>query len=233
MSDPKNILDCGCGAGDWAVDVATRFPDCKVLGIDVSPHMMPEEAPNNLEFQIDDLNGRFTFSSDYFDLVHSQMVAGGIHATRWRSYIQDIVRVLRPGGWCQMVEVYFNAQSDNGTLGKDHALSLWSREYLNTVHRHKDPRAAMHLASWMRSAGLTEVESRLLTLPMCAWPSEEREHNIGAVNGENVAQLLHSLALYPLIQLRGMSPQDVHSLIDRAKREASSQTFKGGGGRYC
>jgi hypothetical protein len=59
---------------------------------------------------------RFTFQSNYFDLVHSQMMAGGIHANRWRSYIRDIFRVTRPGGWCQMVEIYFNAQSDNGSL---------------------------------------------------------------------------------------------------------------------
>lgn len=59
---------------------------------------------------------RFTFPPNYFDVVHSQMMAGGIHANRWRSYLQDIYRVLQPGGWCQMVEMYFNAQSDNGTL---------------------------------------------------------------------------------------------------------------------
>jgi hypothetical protein len=44
------------------------------------------------------------------------MMAGGIHANRWMNYLSDILRVLRPGGWCQMVEIYFNAQSDNGTL---------------------------------------------------------------------------------------------------------------------
>lgn len=64
---------------------------------------------------------RFTFQSNHFDVVHSQMMAGGIHSNRWRSYLRDIFRVLRPGGWAQMVEIYFNAQSDNGTLtrGKD------------------------------------------------------------------------------------------------------------------
>ncbi|PHH77294.1 hypothetical protein CDD80_744 [Ophiocordyceps camponoti-rufipedis] len=175
--------------------------------------MIPADGPNNLEIQIDDLN-------------RSQMVAGGINASRWPSYIQDMVRVLRPGGWCQMVEVYFNAQSDNGTLDQDHALSKWSREYLNTVHQHKDPRAAMHLASWMRNAGLTEVESRLLTLPMSAWPSEDRQQEIGALNSEVVAQLLHSLALYPLIQLRGMPPAEVQDLIERAKTEAGSRSLK-------
>lgn len=44
------------------------------------------------------------------------MMAGGIDTTRWLGYMSDILRVLRPGGWCQMVEIYFNAQSDNGTL---------------------------------------------------------------------------------------------------------------------
>ncbi|KAF5570365.1 methyltransferase [Fusarium phyllophilum] len=113
MRSPRRILDCGCGPGDWAIEVATQYPDAEVLGIDVSPHMIPENPPDNMELQVDDLNGRFTFRSNHFDVVHSQMVAGGIHANRWRSYIRDIFRVLKPGGWCQMVELYFNAQSDN------------------------------------------------------------------------------------------------------------------------
>ncbi|CEI69734.1 unnamed protein product [Fusarium venenatum] len=98
------------------MEVATQYPDSEVLGIDVSPHMIPENPPDNMELQVDDLNARFTFKSNHFDLVHSQMVAGGIHANRWRSYVRDIFRVLKPGGWCQIVEIYFNAQSDNGTL---------------------------------------------------------------------------------------------------------------------
>lgn len=61
-------------------------------------------------------NSSSTFPSNHFDLVNSRLMAGGIHANRWRHYMADIFRVLRPGGWCQMVEIYFNAQSDNGTL---------------------------------------------------------------------------------------------------------------------
>lgn len=30
--------------------------------------------------------------------------------------MRDILRCLRGNGWCQMVEIDFNAQSDNGTL---------------------------------------------------------------------------------------------------------------------
>ncbi|KAH6966463.1 S-adenosyl-L-methionine-dependent methyltransferase [Fusarium venenatum] len=175
IRSPRRVLDCGCGTGDWAMEVATQYPDSEVLGIDVSPHMIPENPPDNMELQVDDLNARFTFKSNHFDLVHSQMVAGGIHANRWRSYVRDIFRVLKPGGWCQIVEIYFNAQSDNGTLTPDHALSQWSRQYLESQEPHHDPRAPLQMASWMRSAGFTEVESRLMTLPMCGWSGSMME----------------------------------------------------------
>lgn len=179
--------------------------------------MFPDQYPPNFDPQVDDLNGRFaspaalsakkirtnaerrlisrfTFPSNHFDLVHSQMMAGGIHSNRWRQYVDDIFRVTRPGGWCQMVEIYFNAQSDNGTLthGRltltvldirrerrsadertlaDHALRKWSRRYLRSVQPYKDPRAPLQMEAMLRSAGFQDVETRVLNLPMCAWPT--------------------------------------------------------------
>lgn len=43
-------------------------------------------------------------------------MAGGIDRDKWPNYLGDILRILVPGGWCQMVEISFNVQSDNGTL---------------------------------------------------------------------------------------------------------------------
>ncbi|KAI8685684.1 hypothetical protein NCS55_00241600 [Fusarium keratoplasticum] len=43
----------------------------QVLGIDISPHVIPESPPDNMELQVDDLNGRFTFQSNHFDVVHN------------------------------------------------------------------------------------------------------------------------------------------------------------------
>ena len=51
----------------------------------------------------------------------------------------------------------------------DNALSRWSSNYLEALHPFKNPRAPLQLDNWMKSAGFTEVESRLLTLPMCGW----------------------------------------------------------------
>ncbi|KAJ9301648.1 hypothetical protein DTO217A2_7561 [Paecilomyces variotii] len=171
---PTRILDCGYGAGAWAVEVAEQYPNCemtKVIGVDVSPHMKPDETPENLWLQVDDLNRRFTFSSGSFDLVQSRLVASGINRSRWPTYIRDIVRVLRRGGWVQMVEIYFNVQSDNGSLTERHALSQWSAKYRASLEDLKDLRVGTRLGSLLTAAGLVDVETKMIQLPLSGWPS--------------------------------------------------------------
>ncbi|KAK2022843.1 UMTA methyltransferase [Colletotrichum zoysiae] len=236
---PRRILECGFGAGDWALEVAQQHPSCEVVAIDICPHIWPDETqtPTNLNLQVDDLNGRFTFPSNHFDLVHSQMMAGGIHSNRWRDYIRDTFRVLRPGGWCQMVEIYFNAQSDNGTLTQSkeggpppeklyHALRRWSRRYLDSVQPYKDPRAPLQLQSWMQSAGFDSVETQMIPLPTCGWSNDPRQHRIGVVNRENVRRMLASLAMYPMTEFRGMTSQEFQVLVAQARSEADNPAFR-------
>ncbi|TWU70732.1 hypothetical protein ED733_001487 [Metarhizium rileyi] len=160
--------------------------------------MIPEDRPENVDFQIDDLNARFTFSPGQFDLVHSQMMSGGIDADRWPTYIEDIFHVLRPGV---------------------HALSLWSERYLASLDPYKDPRAGLKLNEWMKSTGFTQVERRIIYLPMSPW-------QIGYVNSENIAQLLHSLALYPFTKLSGIPTNMFEQLVDAARGEAADTSYK-------
>ncbi|KAL2159869.1 hypothetical protein VTH06DRAFT_2002 [Thermothelomyces fergusii] len=223
---PRRILDCGSGSGAWAMEVAEQYPECEVIGIDIYPYPVPEDLPPNLEFQVDDLNSPSTFPSNYFDLVHSRMMAGGIHANKWMNYLSDILRVLRPGGWCQMVEIYFNAQSDNGTLTSNHALQIWSQSYMHSIHPLKDPRAPLRLQNWMTQAGFVEVESRVLTLPLSAWPTDPRENAIGAESQANIHRLMSSLSVYPLAHALNMTDADVQLLIAQARSEANDPAFK-------
>ncbi|KAK4193909.1 S-adenosyl-L-methionine-dependent methyltransferase [Podospora australis] len=223
---PRRILECGSGSGAWAMEVAEQYPECEVIGIDIYPYPVPEDLPENLDFQVDDLNSPSTFPSNYFDLVNSRMMAGGIHVNRWQNYMADILRVLRPGGWCQMVEVYFNVQSDNGTLTANHALQVWSQSYLSSIQRYKDPRVALRLQTLMTQAGFVEVESRLITLPLSGWSTDPRDQAIGAANRANVQRLLSSLAIYPFAQALGMSNTDIQLLVAQARSEADNPAFK-------
>ncbi|KAK0735860.1 S-adenosyl-L-methionine-dependent methyltransferase, partial [Apiosordaria backusii] len=245
---PRRILECGSGSGAWAIEVAEQYPECevrvpcvsslssipstcqrdpwRVIGLDIYPYPVPEDIPENVDFQVDDLNSPSTFPSNYFDLVNSRLMSGGIHVNRWSNYLSDIFRVLRPGGWCQMVEIYYNAQSDNGTLTANHALQVWSQSYLQSIQHYKDPRVALRLQTLMTEAGFVEVESRLLTLPLSGWSNDPRDREIGAANRANVHRLLSSLAMYPFSQGLGMSNTDIQLLVAQARSEADNPAFK-------
>ncbi|KAI1658421.1 S-adenosyl-L-methionine-dependent methyltransferase [Daldinia decipiens] len=198
-----------------------------VIGIDVSPHHYnPEESVDNLYLNVDNLNMPLSFPSNHFDLVNSRLVAGGIDRNRWIEYIRDILRCLRRGGWCQMVEIDYNAQSDNGTLTDGHALRQWSDKYSRAMSQLKNVEAPRRLAHWMRQAGFTDVEERMIPLPMCGWSDSQRDFDIGVHNQENVRLLLGSLALYPFTELLNMTITEFHVLVAQARAEATNPALK-------
>ncbi|EFW15185.1 conserved hypothetical protein [Coccidioides posadasii str. Silveira] len=220
------VLDCGYGSGAWAVEVAEQYETCDVIGVDVSPHMRPDDIPDNLWLQVDDLNRHFTFGYNQFDLVHSRLVASGINQDRWPRYLRDIVRSLKRGGWAQMVEIYFNIQSDNGALTENHALRKWSSSYIKALEGVKDVRVGMKLTSLMTSAGLVDIESKMIPLPLSGWSNDPRMRVIGAMNRDNTQQWLSSLALYPFMQKLHMSRDELNNIITRAREEADDPSLR-------
>ncbi|CEL01449.1 Putative UMTA methyltransferase family protein [Aspergillus calidoustus] len=222
----QKVLDCGYGAGSWAIDVAEQNPDCEVIGVDIYPHMGPDDMPENLCLQVDDLNRPFTFSSSSFDLVHSRLLAAGINRARWPSYIRDIKRVLKPGGWVQMVEIYFNVQSDNGSISDEHALRQWSSQLMRSMEGIKDFRVGTRLKTLLLAAGFTEVDAKMIPLPLSAWPDNPTSRSIGTMNCGNIAKLLASLSLYPLTQRLHMPPAQYQDLISRAQGEVGDRSLK-------
>lgn len=48
----RRVLDCGHGSASWAVDVAEQYPECEVIGVDIAPHMSPDDVPENLWLQV-------------------------------------------------------------------------------------------------------------------------------------------------------------------------------------
>ncbi|KAL8627445.1 hypothetical protein Q9189_006853 [Teloschistes chrysophthalmus] len=58
VSRVRSVLDCGYGAGSWAVEVAERDPNCTVIGVDISPHMKPDDMPDNFIPQVNSLQSK-------------------------------------------------------------------------------------------------------------------------------------------------------------------------------
>lgn len=68
-----------------------------------------------------------------------------------------------------MVEIYYNAQSDNGSLTDENALRKWSTQYMRSLEDRKDLRIGSRLRTLLTDAGLVEVDLKMIPLPLSAW----------------------------------------------------------------
>ncbi|KDQ15613.1 hypothetical protein BOTBODRAFT_31504 [Botryobasidium botryosum FD-172 SS1] len=103
----KAILDLGCGSGLWAIEMATMFPHCTVVGVDLAPIQTSYIPPPNFRVEVDDVNLGLEHFEGQFDLVHSRFISTGIKD--YFGLIDQISRVLRPGGLLLLHETDFRA----------------------------------------------------------------------------------------------------------------------------
>lgn len=68
-----------------------------------------------------------------------------------------------------MVEIYYQCQSDNGSITDSHALRQWSNRYIQSLEGLKDMRAPTRLQTLFTAAGFVDVELKVIPLPTCGW----------------------------------------------------------------
>ncbi|KAB5592295.1 Methyltransferase domain containing protein [Ceratobasidium theobromae] len=120
------ILDIRTCTGDWAQEMATEFPHCDIVSVDVAP--VTSHIPrSNISFEVYDLYSGIAEPNESFDYVscrHIQLHVGLFHLkyqaikinlceflTQVKEYdrlIFDLHRVLKPGGLVTICEVENN-----------------------------------------------------------------------------------------------------------------------------
>ncbi|MBE3046645.1 class I SAM-dependent methyltransferase [Candidatus Bathyarchaeota archaeon] len=120
----QKVVDIGTGTGLWAIDFADEYPNCEVIGTDVSP-IQPSWIPPNLKFEIDDCQLPWTFEPDSLDYVHVRYMSGCIQD--WPALFRDAYRCTKPGGYIESFDSKAVWESDDGTVTEKSALSQWGK----------------------------------------------------------------------------------------------------------
>jgi len=145
-TDPKKILDVGCGIGGTSRILAKRFPNAEVTGITLSPEQaqragrLAEEAGlTNVKFRVmDALN--MEFESNTFDLVWG--CESGEHMPDKKRYVEEMSRVLKPKGnlvvatWCERDPVPIFTAEERKTLNFLYA--EWSHPFFISLGKYKE-----------------------------------------------------------------------------------------------
>lgn len=145
-------------------------PFSKVHAIDIYPGHI--DGPENLKVGVCNLNDdarEWGFPPRSFDLINSRFLAPGINKRRWPEYVRDLARLLKRGGWLQMLEWGYLIQSDSGMLPANSYCRRWNDLYREALDGTKDLRVGQRLRELMEGAGLRNVQATPQMIPIGTW----------------------------------------------------------------
>jgi SAM-dependent methyltransferase len=92
---PDSLLDVGCGDGSMLARYLKVLPR-EYCGAEGSPELKVKAEQRGMKVSSFDLNGRWPYPDDKFDVVISTQVIEHLHNTRL--FVEEMFRVLKPGG---------------------------------------------------------------------------------------------------------------------------------------
>lgn len=138
QTDPasfRNVLDVGCGTGDWLIDVAKAYPDIpRLIGVDINSKMLDyartevaaQHLSDRIEFATMDTLRMLEFPNDFFDLVNQRLGFSFLRTWDWPRQLREFRRVTAPGGIIRVTEPALAGGSTSPALRRLSLIQLQS-----------------------------------------------------------------------------------------------------------
>lgn len=222
VSGEINILDVGTGTGVWAVTMAKRWPNAKVIATDLTLPPQSDDTPSNLSFIQHNANDP-EWPLEKFHFVHARMVDAGVHD--WPAFRATCFRHLAPGGCLELGHVT-QPRSEIPEFDDPSAspfLHLMKTIMLASKKGGLDYDVSTKHLQGLQETGFEEVEETTLLWPQGSWSQNEKDRETGALGLENTLRMLDTAAKYILTRENFMGDKEADDLI-KAGREDLLQT---------
>ncbi|KAF2458341.1 S-adenosyl-L-methionine-dependent methyltransferase [Lineolata rhizophorae] len=221
---PHRILDLGTGTGNWAVDVAVKYPSATVHGIDVSPTQV-ESYPPNVRFEIDDVEEPWTYTYS-FNLIHGRYLAGAIKD--WPRLLAQAYRQTTYGGWAEFHEFDMEFLAENpetrGKIRETGIIDEWSRQIADGIRDYGyEPEPGPKLREWLAEAGFVDVTQDVFTMPVGDWG---RQEDLREVGGLTLMALLDGITAMSLrvFTAKGWNLESMHVYLAHVRKSLQDRT---------
>jgi SAM-dependent methyltransferase len=185
--DVKNILDLGSGTGLWPLEMAVRYPQAQILGIDISRIQKTRAVPPNVRFVIDNVENPWPCPPESMDFIHIRDLAGGV--TDWPGLFKQAYEKLKPGGLLEWTEIAIQIFDFDGKFGDAELcptfLDLWrDLSKRNNIDFSPSPNGPV----WLVAAGFEHIAQRSEILPLGDWAQDENLQTRQALMNEICTQ---------------------------------------------
>ncbi|KAI9317658.1 S-adenosyl-L-methionine-dependent methyltransferase [Dichotomocladium elegans] len=202
MDNVHDILECACGTGLWALEVAQAHPNCNVVGIDIVPPTnersgLPSQGiPDNVTYQHVDLLTALPQADCSFDYVYERDVAHIMPIKQWPVLIKEFYRIIRPGGFLELVEYDILFRNPGPVLA---LVNEWYKIAASTLG--VDPGYAESIPTFLREGGFEEVQVKVYDIPIGEWPTDPVQRRYGFLYKEQMKTLFKSMQRWWLSEL--------------------------------
>ncbi|KAK1828493.1 Phosphoethanolamine N-methyltransferase [Podospora conica] len=217
------VLDLGTGTGIWAIELADKYPEARITGIDLSP-IQPNFVPENARFFVDDFEMEWVDPENTYDFIH---IRHTLHCVRDpRKLVQRALRHLKPGGYFEVQQLDYQLQCDDDSLSPSKPSAL--RDFIRfmegglAAYGGFDMRAIAALPALMRDAGFEDVRVRRHKCPIGTWARDKRLRMCGMFMRTAILDGLRGLSRRPLTAL-GWTPTQIEMFLIEVRKSVSDQ----------
>ena len=228
LSSVSRVLDVACGPGGWGLEVAYRHPEIDVVGLDISKIMIQYanaqadvQHLSNAHFQVGDVLKTLSFDANTFDVVNARFMISFMPKDAWPRVVQELVRVLKPGGTLSMTEV------DDWGISNSRSLEQMKHLFYKAVAddgRSYEPEGRHFgitpmLGAFFKQAGCQDIDEQAAVLN-ASFGAKGYEGNYR--NFQFLLQLIQPF----LLKMRVATQEELNTLYDNVLLEMLSPDYR-------
>ncbi|KAH7903493.1 hypothetical protein BJ138DRAFT_1020532, partial [Hygrophoropsis aurantiaca] len=172
ISPGAEILDSGTGSAIWLMDCCKQLPpSCQFYGIDIESKLFPDtslDTPSNLHLSVASVTALPRNWAEKFILVNQRLLMAGLTLQNWKLGLEDIYRVLKCGGYVQLLE----SDSDSIQSGPETAAGANLLHHI-MVTNGLNPECSKTIGEMLTAVGFVDVHSEDVIVQIGKWAGRD------------------------------------------------------------